>query len=87
MLRPLLSFPDQTACDIITLIGQRSSPKEVIIAVQEVVERIVHVLQEDEEEEDEEEYDENSLSLVRQLVTLASLYSNGASCLPTLQLR
>lgn len=74
MIHPLLSTRDPAAREMITLIGDYSSAKEVIIAVQESVERIETSLSA-ESDEDEEQKEERSL--VDQLDILISLYSSG----------
>jgi hypothetical protein len=76
----LLPVQGEVAKKIITLAGDNCSAKEVIIVVQEAVERIQGSFS---SESDEDEEEGNTLSLVSQLCTLVSLYS---SCKFTFQL-
>jgi hypothetical protein len=68
----LLPCPDPAAEDIISLLGECSSPKEVVIAVQESIERISITLSSEQEETDRELVKPHT-----QLLRLVSLYGSG----------
>jgi hypothetical protein len=67
---------DPVAKDIIKLIAEHASPREVIIAVQEAVECIEHAFSSAEEDPDEDNAQEY---FVHQLGILTTVYSIGAS--------
>jgi hypothetical protein len=69
-----LPCKDPAAKEILTLIGKYSSSKEVVMAVQEAVERLETCLNEDDEDE---KSDAKILSLPLQLIIVVELY---ASC-------
>lgn len=76
----LLSCVDQAAQDILSLMGECSAPKEVIIAVQEAIEHVESSLDQDDIDEEKN----LSRSLPNQIITLVGLY---ASSIPRLKLR
>ncbi|KDR72651.1 hypothetical protein GALMADRAFT_252818 [Galerina marginata CBS 339.88] len=90
----LLTCDDQGARDIISVIGECSSAKEVVIAVQEAAERLEHSLEADEEgdgepEEQAKEAEEppektKRISISNQLIALMDIY---ASAIPRMKLR
>lgn len=74
----ILSSRDPAAKDIIALIGEHSSAKEVIIAVQEATERLESTMSkrlDDIDDEDDDDVEEKYLAPSSQLVSLVSLYS------------
>ena len=73
----MLPAQGEAAREILALAGNHCSAKEVIIAIQEAVERIQNYFSDEDDDED------SGLSLVGQLDTLVSLYS---SCKPQPQL-
>ncbi|TFK41716.1 hypothetical protein BDQ12DRAFT_678392 [Crucibulum laeve] len=84
----LISSRDAAAKDILALIGQCGSPKEVVMAVQEAVERLEESLRaddaDDEDNEARKDGKKKTLSLPGQLGQLVELY---ASAIPKLKLR
>lgn len=77
----LLRCDDLAARDIISLIGECGSAKEVVMTVQEAAERLEHSL-EREEDEDEDEKEGNhpkSTSHIDQFLILIDLYASGES--------
>ena len=76
----LLRCNDPAARDIISLVGECGSAKEVVMTVQEAAERLEHSLeQEEEDESDEEGSQPKSTSLIDQLLILIDLYASGES--------
>lgn len=71
MIPTILPAHGEAARDIMTLVGNNCSVKEVIIAIQEAVERIQSSLYSEDDDEEER------TSFVAQLDSLISLY---ASC-------
>ncbi|KAJ6571633.1 hypothetical protein B0H19DRAFT_663396 [Mycena capillaripes] len=82
----LLPSRQPAAKSLISLIGECGSAKEIIIAVQEILERVDGALSLEMEEEDEEDETENivSESPSDQLISLIHLYK---SAIPRLKLR
>ncbi|PPQ63456.1 hypothetical protein CVT24_004988 [Panaeolus cyanescens] len=76
----LVPSSDNSAGDVLALIGECGSPKEVIIAVEEALERLRHEL----EVEEDEDMGPHKASLSAQLGTLLDLYG---SAIPRLKLR
>jgi hypothetical protein len=72
VITALLPVRGEAAKKIMALAGDNCSAKEIIIAVQEAVERIQNSFSHESDEDEEE----NTLSLVDQLCTLISLYSS-----------
>ncbi|KAJ6590716.1 hypothetical protein DFH09DRAFT_1140109 [Mycena vulgaris] len=79
----LLPCSQPAAKSLIALIGECGSSKEIVIAVQEILERVENPLSLDMDEEDEKE-DDASESPSDQLISLILLYS---SAIPRLKLR
>jgi len=80
MIPLLLPYDDPVARDITSLVGVWSSPKEVVMAVQEAAERLEHSLEEGGNETDEEEgCKPKPKSLVEQFLILIDLYVSGES--------
>lgn len=71
----LLPSRDQAAKDLVSMMGQCSSAKEVIIAVQESMEHLGVLFQAD--DEDDEGLDAKSHPLPSQLLSLIELYTSG----------
>ncbi len=67
-LSVLLPSKDSAARDIITLLSERGSVKEVIISAQEALERL---------ENTEIQYDDTHLSPFDQLIILIDVYASG----------
>ncbi|PPQ78415.1 LOW QUALITY PROTEIN: hypothetical protein CVT25_011890 [Psilocybe cyanescens] len=87
-LQPLLTCDDGTARDIISVIAQYSSAKEVVMAAQEALERLERSLEPDSEEDDDEvkgqrEDTKHNLAL-SQIIVLIDTY---ASAIPRITLR
>ncbi|KAF7984425.1 hypothetical protein HWV62_14488 [Athelia sp. TMB] len=78
----LIRIEDTAARDILALTGECSSAKEVVVAVQESIERITAVIQDDAEEIELDKADQRSPA--GQLGVLISLY---ASSIPRIKLR
>ena len=68
----LLPCNNPAARDIISLIGECGPAKEIVMTVQEAVERLEHSLEREEEEEEPE-----STSPIDQLLILIDLYASG----------
>ncbi|KAJ7727745.1 hypothetical protein B0H16DRAFT_249781 [Mycena metata] len=83
MLPHLLPSSQVAAKNLITLIGECGSAKEVVIAVQESLERVDSALNLEMEEEEEHD-DASRASPTDQLISLISLYK---SAIPRLKLR
>ncbi|KAG5636248.1 hypothetical protein H0H81_008651 [Sphagnurus paluster] len=81
ILRILLPSTDPSAKEILWLIAECGSAKEVLIAIQEAVEILNHTLHDD---NDDEEEGTHALSLPNQLTTLIQLAS---ACIPRIKLR
>ncbi|KAF8067892.1 hypothetical protein FPV67DRAFT_1163310 [Lyophyllum atratum] len=79
----LVSCKDPAAREMLSLVGECGSAKEVVMAVQEAVERLASVCEGDDEDEDDAG-DGSTLSYPSQLTILVELYS---ACLPRLKLR
>lgn len=80
MLPHLLPSSQPAAKNLIALIGECSSAKEVLIAVQEILERVDTTLSLEMEEEEEEHDDASRASPTDQLISLISLYNSGMPC-------
>lgn len=79
-LPALLSSNDPAARDIISLISECGSAKEVVMAVQEAVERVEHALENNDEEESEAQGKESlnkhiPPSPLDQLIILIDIYA------------
>ncbi|KAG1906214.1 uncharacterized protein F5891DRAFT_1004589 [Suillus fuscotomentosus] len=73
VLPPLLRCRREEAVDLISLISENSSPKEVLIVVQEALEQITQLAREDEaEEESEEEYAPGSVRTLINVIVLST---------------
>ena len=77
----LLRCNDPAARDIISLVGECGSAKEVVMTVQEAAERLEHSLEQEEEDESDEKEGNRpkSTSLIDQLLILIDLYASGES--------
>lgn len=75
MLPLLLPCSDSAAKDIVALLGECSPAKEVVMAAQEVVERIQGSLETEDNEDDVE--DQRGTSTPSQLLTIVQLYASG----------
>ena len=75
----LLRCNDPAAQDIILLIGECGSAKEVVMTVQEAAERLEHSLEQEQEDESDEKKGNQpqSTSLIDQLLILIDLYASG----------
>ena len=76
----VVSVPKDGADELIGLMSAECSAKEVVMAVEEVVETLDRVLQTD-EDEDEDDSESLRLSPSRQLVRILRAYSIGKSSL------
>ncbi|KAI0944793.1 hypothetical protein AcW1_001644 [Taiwanofungus camphoratus] len=81
LLPVLLPCADEGAAQLINMMGQHCSAKEVVMAVQESVEMIQHASQSEESEEDHEN-DREDLSVLRQMDRMLRLYAAVISRLP-----
>ncbi|TFK47514.1 hypothetical protein OE88DRAFT_1770662 [Heliocybe sulcata] len=88
VLPRVLSYPSQSASDLLTFMGQQSNAREAMIAIQEAVERLGHDMEEDNSESSELENNgltpSPALSLSGQLIRLVDLYRR---VIPRLEIR
>jgi hypothetical protein len=80
----LLPCPQPAAKSLISLIGECGSAKEVVIAAQEILERLDDVLSLEMEEDEKEDIVSESPS--GQLISLIHLYNSGRFSLHNVQL-
>ncbi|KAJ7096637.1 hypothetical protein B0H15DRAFT_920983 [Mycena belliarum] len=81
----LIPCSKPSAKSLIALIGECGSPKEIVIAVQECLERVEIALSRDmDEEEEKDDDDDTNASPADQLISLIILYS---AAIPRLKLR
>ena len=72
----MVSNPDGSSDDLIDLMSRECSPKEVVMAVEELVESLDRAMQADEDSE-EQDRKVGQLSAARQLARLTKAYSAG----------
>ena len=72
----MVSNPDDSSDDLIDIMSRECSPKEVVMAVEELVESLDRGMQADEDSE-EQDRKARQLSAARQLARLTKAYSSG----------
>ena len=73
----MVSSPDDSSDDLIDIMSRECSPKEVVMAVEELVESLDRAMQADEESEEQDRRKAGQLSAARQLARLTKAYSAG----------
>ena len=72
----MVSNPDDSSDDLIDIMSRECSPKEVVMAVEELVESLDRAMQADEDSE-EQDRKAGQLTAARQLARLTKAYSSG----------
>ena len=72
----MVSSPDDSSDDLIDIMSRECNPKEVVMAVEELVESLDRAMQADEDSE-EQDRKARQLSAARQLARLTKAYSSG----------